>query len=363
MFWKIEPESDFLITYELGKLLSNSSLWDWGRLLDEYGTIYNGLWSAHMPFIVYQSILLRITENAVILRLANAAFSWGACILTAKVARALAGDKAYRLALCAMAINPAVIFFIPVLTNQHISQFFFVLAVWLFLASRIRNPHIRAWLSGACIGISHLMRPEMQIVIIALTAFVIYSVLKHGDAVKKLTVYAAGMCTLLAVIAAANTFLTSAHVVHQDIYSSNLNYKIMVGLNPVTNGAWSETDAELIGNDALINSRISDRLKSPLRLIPMMYGKASYQLGTYVYTWSFRPENQWISQNVMRRGASALMMAVCLMAVWKLLKKRRHELIWLYITLMGYALAYSVIEVQGRYSFIVIPMLVIAATA
>ncbi len=361
LFWKIEPESDFLITYELAKLLANNSIWQWGHVLDEYGTIYNGLWSAHMPFIVYQSLLLRITENAVIVRLANVIFSFGACVLTAKTARHLGGDRAYRTALCIMALNPAIVFFIPVLTNQHVSQFFLVLAIWIFLASPIRNPHIRAWLSGACLGISHLIRPEMQVVVIAVTAFVIYSIFRNGDAAKKLTVYAAGMCTFLAVIVSANTFLTSIHAVHQNIYSGNLNYKIMVGLNPISKGAWTESDAELIGNDEAINSRIADRLKNPT-LIPMMYGKASYQLGTYVYTWAYRPEALWISQNIMRRGASALMIAVCLMAAWKMLRKRRHELIWLYITLMGYAITYSVIEVQGRYSFVFIPLLVIAAT-
>lgn len=361
LMWRIEPESDFLITYDLAKLLSDTSFWNWGAELDSYGTIYNDLWSAHMPFIVYQSILLRITENAVILRLANAAFSWGTYVLTAKTALRLGGDRAHRAALCTMALNPAIIFFIPVLTNQHISQFFFVLAVWIFLCSRIRNIYIRAWLAGACIGISHLMRPEMQVVIIAVTVFVIYSVFKRGDAARKLTVYAAGMCTLLAVIVATNTFLTSAHVVHRDIYSGNLNYKIMVGLNPVTRGAWSETDAQLIGNNDAINARIADRVKSPLKLIPMMYGKASYQLGTYVYTWSYRADAAWISQNIMRRGASALMLFVCIMAAWKLLRKRRHELMWLYVTLLGYSITYSVIEVQGRYSFIFIPMLVLAA--
>lgn len=361
LFWKIEPESDFLITYDLAKLLSDNSPWQWGAALDSYGTIYNDLWSAHMPFIIYQSLLLRITENAVILRVANAAFSWGACVLTAKTAMKLGGNKAYRMALCAMAINPAVIFFIPVLTNQHIAQFFFVLAVWIFLCSPVKNAYIRACLSGACIGISHLMRPEMQVVIIAVTAFVMYSVFRHGNPAQKLTIYAAGMCMLLSVIVAMNTFLTSAHVVHRDIYSGNLNYKIMVGLNPVTNGSWSESDSMLIGDDEAINSRIADRLKNPLRLIPMMYGKASYQLGTYVYTWAYRSDAVWLSQNVMRRGAAALMLFVCIMAAWKLLFKRRHELIWLYVTLMGYAITYSVIEVQGRYSFLFIPMLVIAA--
>lgn len=361
LFWKIEPESDFLITYELSKLLSDTSLWQWGSALDSYGTIYNDIWSAHMPFIVYQSLFLRITDSAVILRLVNAVLSWSACVLCAKTARTLGGERSERLALCIMALNPAVVFFIPVLTNQHVSQFFFVLAVWALFSAPIKNIYIRAWISGACIAMSHLMRPEMQVVVIAVTVFVIYTCFKHGEAGKRLTVYAAGMCTFLAVIIAANTFLVSAKVIHRDIYSGNLNYKIMVGLNPATNGSWSESDSRLIGDDEAINLQIQNRLKSPLRLAAMMYGKAAYQMGSYVYSWSYDKDMQWISDNIMRRCGAALMALVCLAAVWKMLLRRRYDMIWIYLTLMGYAMTYSIIEVQGRYSFIFIPMLVLTA--
>ena len=137
----------------------------------------------------------------------------------------------------------------------------------------------------------------------------------------------------------------------------------MVGLNPVSKGMWSEADAQIIGNDELINARISERLKNPVRLIPMMCGKSAFQMGTYVYTWSYRPDSKWVSQNIMRRGAAAIMIVVCIVSAYKIFFCRRRDLIWLYITLLGYAITYSVIEIQGRYSFIFIPMLVLAATA
>lgn len=359
LFWTIEPESDFKITYDLAKILSDTSVWQWGRTLDEYGTIYNGLWSAHMPFIIYQSLLLRITENAIILRFANALFSWGSCILCAEIVHKIGSDKGYRGAICVCAFNPTVIFFVPVLTNQHISQFFFVLAIWIFFCVHL-NIYIRAWLCGMCIGSSHLMRPEMQITIIALTLFVVYCCFKKKKPSQYLSAYAAGTAAFLTVMIAANTFLVSSHIVHRNIYSGNLNYKIMVGLNPDTNGAWNESDSYLIGNNTEILAQIKHRLKNP-RLGIMMYGKASYQLGTYVYSWSYRNDAAQISQILMRRGSAALMLFVCIMSACKMLRKRRHELIWIYLTLAGYAAAYSLIEVQGRYSFIFIPMLVISA--
>jgi hypothetical protein len=314
-----------------------------------------------MPFIVYQSLLLRITDNAAVLRIANALFSWGSCFLTVSIAYHEGGERAGRAALSFMALAPVIVFFVPVLTNQHAAQFFFVLAIWIFRCSRIKNPYIRVWLSGACIGISHLMRPEMQVTVIALTICVIYSAFKSGDAARKLAVYAVGVSALLAVVIAANAFLTSVHAVHQNIWSGNINYKILVGLNTETNGSWSAADSALEGNDKAINTLIIERLKHPLKLLPMMYGKASYQLGTYVYTWSFRQDMMWISQNVMRRGGSALMAAVCGAAVWNMIRCRRRGMLRIYMILFMYALTYAVIEVQGRYNFVFIPLMIISA--
>jgi hypothetical protein len=363
LFWRIEPESDFLITYDLGKLLASTPVMQWGAALDGYGTSYNTIWSAHMPFIVYQSLLLRITENAVVLRIANALFSWGSCFLTVSIAEKAGGEKARRASLVFMALNPVIVFFVPVLTNQHAAQFFFVTAIWIFYCPKIKNTYIRAWLSGACIGISHLLRPEMQVVAIALTICVLYSVFKSGDAAKKLTLYAVGLSALLAVIVAANAFLVSVHAVHQSIWSGNINYKILVGLNPETNGSWSAADSALEGNDKAINTLIIERLKHPLKLLPMMYGKASYQLGTYVYTWSFRQDMMWVSQNVMRRGGAALMAVVCGAAAWNMIRCRRSGMLVIYMILFMYALTYAVIEVQGRYNFVFIPLMVVGACA
>lgn len=362
LFWEIEPESDFAITYELGKLIAHTPVREWGRALDAYGTSYNDLWAVHMPFVVYQSILLKITDSAVILRLANALFSFGSCFFITRLARVLGGDRAGRAALTFTAFNPTVIFFVPVLTNQHASQFFFVLALWAFMGGGIKNEYVRAWLTGFCVGVSQLLRPEILVVVIAAAICTAYSCIRSGNAAKKLTVFAAGMCVFLAVIAAMNTFLTSVDAVHRNIYSGNLNYKIMVGLNPDTNGSWSASDSGLEGNNEAINTVIKSRLRqNPLKLVPRLYGKSVYQLGSYVYSWSFRSECEWVSQLVMRRGGTALMLIVCAMAAWNMLFRSREDFISLYMTTAVFAAVYAVIEVQSRYNFMMIPVLILLA--
>ncbi|MDO5396921.1 MAG: hypothetical protein Q4G33_03240 [bacterium] len=363
LFWRIEPESDFAITYELGKLIAHTPIEEWGRALDDYGTSYNDLWAVHMPFVVYQGMLLKITDSAVILRLANTMFSFGSCYFTVSLAEKLGGERAKRAALTFTAFNPVIIFFIPVLTNQHVSQFFFVFGLWLFMGCGAKNIYAYAWSAALCFGVSQLLRPEMLVVVIAAAVYVIYSVIRSGGAAKKLIIFVSGLCVFLAVIAAMNTFLTSIHAVHRNIYSGNLNYKIMVGLNPETNGSWSASDSGLEGNSEAINSVIRSRLKeNPLKLAARLYGKSVYQLGSYVYTWSYRSGSEWISQMLMRRCGAALMLIVCTLAAWNVLFHRQERFVWLYMTMAAFAAVYAVIEVQSRYNFVFIPVLILIAS-
>lgn len=364
LLWHIEPESDFFITYDLAGLLARTPVTGWGAALDAYGTSYNTIWSAHMPFIVYQSLLLRLWNNADVLRIFNALFSSGTCLLLVSTAGSLGGDTGKRIALTAAAFNPALIFMLPVLTNQHAAQFFFVLGVFLFFTLNGHSLFLRSALAGLCLGISQLLRPEMWVVVIAAAVYVIYSELRSKVFGKRLAVYAVGLCIFMSVTVAANTFLTTSHVIHGNIYNGNLNYKLMVGLNPETNGSWSAKDSRLEGNDKAINTVIASRLRSdPLTLVPRLFGKAVYQLGTYVYTWCYKSDQEWISQIIMRRSGAALMITVCALAAFKLLRRRRDELLWVYITLLGYAAFYALTEVQGRYSMSFIPLLVLICSA
>lgn len=363
LFWSIEPESDFAITYELGKLIAHTPVAEWGRALDDYGTSYNDLWAVHMPFVVYQGMLLKITDSAVILRLANALFSFGSCVFTVSLAETLGGERAKRAALTFTAFSPTVVFFVPVLTNQHVSQFFFIFGLWLCMSGKLKSIYMRTVMSALCFGISQLMRPEMPVVVIAAAVYVIYSVVRSGSALKKMIIFMLGLCIFLSVICAMNTFLTSIHAVHRNIYSGNLSYKIMVGLNPETNGSWSASDSGLEGNREAINTVIRSRLRgNPLKLAARLYGKSVYQLGSYVYTWSYRSESEWISQVLMRRGGTALMLIVCLLAAKNMMFRRQRKFVWLYMIMAAFAAVYAVIEVQSRYNFVFIPVLILLAS-
>lgn len=360
LFWKIEPQSDFLITLRLSRLLADNPVSDWAALLAREHTIYTDHWAAHMPFIIWQSLILRVIPlDAAGIRLINALISWLTALLTAQCAKRLYSKNAERLTWVFMGLNPTIIFFIPVLTNQHISCFLVCAAAAVYF-SRMK-PTVKALCVGALIGLSQLMRPELTPLMLAALLCLVVNVVRKKDAKTRILRFIAGAALCLSVIFAANTAITNAGLTQRSIYSGNLKYKIAVGLNRDSAGTWTAADSTLIYDDAALNAAIKERVQKPWRLVPMLFGKAAFQFGTYAYTWSFNERHGIISQLFMRRFGQALMCAVCAMAVAALVSRRKEELMPVYFALAVYAAAYAVIEVQNRYNFLFIPFLVLIA--
>lgn len=361
-FWEIEPESDFLITLNLSELLAENPVSQWARLMDSEQTIYNTIWSAHMPFIVYQSLILRfIPLGAAGIRIVNAVISWLSCLIISRCAKNLYGQPGERFALTALGINPTVIFFIPVLTNQHIALLMAAAAAGVYYSVRIKNGIVKAVLIGVFIALSQLMRPEMQIVMIAALLCLVVDIAVNKKPKMKIVRFLCGAAVCAAIIFSVNNALVSGGLVHRDIYSGNLKYKIVMGLNKESAGTWNEEDSMLIYDEEALDDTLKERLNKPWKLVPMMFGKAAFQYGTYAYTWSFDKGRPWISQNIMRRAGQAVMIIVCAMAVYALVFRKRRELMPVYFSLAGYICAYALIEVQNRYNFLMLPFIVLIA--
>lgn len=354
--WQIEPQSDFKITLELSQLLHNTPIYKWGAALDSYGTVYNNQWSAHMPFVIYQAIF----PNKLTIQIVNSVFSGLTCIFTAGIAKELFGKKAMNAALLLSAINPLSLFYVTVLTNQHIAACFFVAALWCFYKKPVQN----CWLNGALCGlltaVSQLMRPEMYVVLIAAAVVCIYSILKNGEAVKRLTTLIVYIAVFFAVIFSVNAALENRGVIHQSILNGNLKYKITVGLNKETNGAWSAEDEQLIYDEGALNEEFTERIKSPS--LKMLYGKTAYQFGTYVYPWAMSEKYPAISQIVYRRGSSAFMSVMVIFAVLGLLLLKEKEIFPICVILAGYMAVFAIIEIQARYNYLAVWLILILAS-
>ena len=362
--WRIEPESDFLITYDLSRMLAQTRFDGWSAALKTAGSIYSAQWSAHMPFVVYQAFIMKIFgAYAAPVRIVNAVFSALTCVFAAGVSREISGRNAAFFTLFIMALNPLALFFIPVLTNQHAAVCFFIAAVWVFYARPLKNKYARAALCGALTALSHLLRPEMYVVIIAAAVWVLFGDGKK-EKIKKAARFAVFTAVFFAVLLSADFALSRGGITERSVLEGNLRYKLAVGLNYETTGTWSEADAELIFDEQKCAEAIAERLENPAKTAALIVRKTAYQFGSYVYTWSMKDD--FVSNEIYRRLSSAVMAVVGVLAAAALVmcvknKEKAARLLPLAVVLAGYIAAFALIEVQPRYNYLIVPLLVIFA--
>ncbi|MDD6483888.1 MAG: glycosyltransferase family 39 protein [Clostridiales bacterium] len=361
MLWKIEPESDFALTYELSRLLAATPPDRWGTALDECGTIYNTIWSAHMPFIIYQSAIVRLFGPSVImLGMVNALWGTVECAVAAALAKCLFGAAQGANALLFMAFNPVCIFFTPVLSNQHPAVCFFLMAVYVLCRRPFGKLWLGALLAGIMLAIGQLLRPEMSAAAAGLTVYIIY----EGICDKK-KLYSLLCCVLLLMSffvlpATVDKELSDEGIIHNSMLEQNMKYKIAVGLDKETEGGWSAENEALLYDEDKLDAVFNQRLRnlSP----PLLIRKVIYQFGSYVYTWSMKSEEHpVITSLAVRRAASAMMGMLCVFACMTMVfdNEKRRSIAALFMTLGVYMAVYALIEVQVRYNYTVIPIITI----
>lgn len=358
ILWNLPQTSDFRINYELAELVSTIPIGYWGKFLHEQNILYTGVWSAHMPFIIYQSLMIK---SGISLGFLNAVYGTASCVFTALTAKELFGKKAYTAALFIMVLNPLQILFTPVLSNQHIAVMFFTASIWVIIKLK--------GYAGAAIGAllmakSQIFRPEMYVAVIGVILFYALTSLKSKNkkpAIIQAVIFAV---TFMAVIIACDLIFRGMGLISGHIFSGNLGYKICVGLNHASGGGWNEADSMLIYSPELIKSTLPERIFQKGN-IPHMLQKIMYQFGSYVYPWILDSTNApEFSDVICRRAVSAYMITVSAIASLKLFtdKKNRLKLFPLFIIILGYMAVFSVIEVQARYNYFIIPILTVLAS-
>lgn len=356
ILWNLPQTSDFKLNYELSELISTVPMGYWGRFVHEMNIQYTGVWSAHMPFIIYQSLALKLGAN---LGLLNAFYGTVTALLTAYAAKNIFGKKAFVVALLIMTLNPLEILYTPVLTNQHISTMLFTAAIWIL--SRSGGKKITdCIISALLVGMSQIFRPEMYVVVIGIVLYyiVLYFVRKDKKAPLRAVIFVGVFAILLLL---TDCIFRSVGLISGHIFSGNMGYKLCVGLNVEAGGGWNENDIKLMTDSALIIPTLKERLSNG-GIIQLMLQKVLYQFGSYVYPWILdMTSNPDFSSIVCRRAVSAYMIIISLFASINLFtdKKNRMNMFPLFIIILGYMAAYSLIEVQARYNYVVIPLLTI----
>ncbi len=372
--WPIEPSSDFANTYKTALALAEAGV-DEIRTIMKYsfGYYYNG-WSMHMPFILLEMAIIKVFGPGYYpIQVFFAVFSSLSCVVAAAIAKVLYGRRAGIITGIAMSFLPPVLMYSTVLSNQHVATFFFLLAIYILIEKRMKHRLVNVAFASVCIAVSQLIRPEMPVFVVAVLCYFVYKYIlgvKNKRKLKALRKKVAGYCvmvlgTCVILVFATSLFINEAGFIENRITQNNYKYKIAVGLNAESLGQWNEADAQYANNTPMLDKLIFERTENIFDLAILGARKTMYQYGTYNYPWCIQGKTGSFVEKWYEPLTNGSMLVILLLCLYKVImsifNKSKRELLLL-LSLLGYFAVFTIIEVQCRYNYLMIPLFVIFAS-
>jgi hypothetical protein len=269
---KTPLESDFKVFYDAAVQVA-------GGHLDLSASSYFRVWPYQIGIVLYYAAIIKaMGPDPRILLLANGVFMAGTHVLIYRIARQMVPAGPSRYIALLYLVYPAPYFLASVLTNQHASNFFLLAGVWLYLVYRGRWPGMVA--AVMLIAVGDVLRPQGILIMGALVA----AELVHGWGSREKLQLGLRMAVLLGLFVAL-TAAASAGVRISGIHDLGLangfpEYKLVVGLNPETQGMYSAADADILLSisdrdlrKATALTMIRERLTDPRQVLTLMVQK------------------------------------------------------------------------------------------
>lgn len=251
------PQSDFDLIYDAAMRAAKGDF-------SFATTKYFSLWAYQTGIVLYYGFLLKLGCNIIGLKICNCLFIAGVNVLIYLISDKLVGDKYARFISVIYIFYPATFFLCSVLTNQHVSNFFILLGVYLYVFRKTDTTG-NTVLAAAMIAIGNALRPQGVVVVAAFVVWKIIELLNRQTDKKikiKTAVSIIAFVTVYILLGKGMSMATQISGVNQNGLANNFPlYKIVVGLNTDTVGSYSSEDAiKLITiNDSRVRNQVALR--------------------------------------------------------------------------------------------------------
>ena len=374
-----QPISDFGLMYNNAVSTINGDL-SWT------GTEYFQRWAYQIPFVLYEALVLSVSNSLRALQLMNVFFAVG-CIWLVYMLAALYLEQSKAVFVGFMyALCPSAVILTPVLTNQHISLFFILLGIYVYLVSLKKSrkkQYILAAVAGVLIAFGNLMRAE-AIVIILSTIFIIVIYYCCRKDIKSILPVAVLTLAYFVFQFAVGKILALCGAAPYGISNNVPQWKFIVGLDFVVGGTytdrnihifsitdnaarWNETisaikqsHAEGMSIIALIMNKINCFWNANEPLYFVFTGSRTDVFGIDLTTFSTRFDLYSRAYRIclyVLSAAAAVKMFIC--------RKREFSTALRLVTTIVcvFFVVFLLIEVQSRYRYVVNPFMVLMASA
>ena len=373
-----QPVSDFSLLNRAANLIlegQNSEL----KAID-----YFNVWVYQLGFSVYCAILYFIFgSNILVVKLFNVILSTGIAVLIYFIATKIFNEKAARISSFLYGIYIQSIIFNSLLTNQVVSAFFIYLGI-LIIAYKSGWPYYL--LSGISIAIGHIMRPEgsfaLYIIVVAMVCYSILNLLgkremfssigriKSSDFISMLSKIAVFVLIFNVAIQLFGYTLKAVDITDYNFGNRNVYWKFVLGLNPSTNGGYSNEDVKILNEhpvgEELYQAEkaiIRDRLSNKPELIKLMVRKFNIMWTHNDSTIQFIYPGTQLTQKQMNYiiGLEKIQFTLVLLLVGftvlmaLISKKDDLNLFIIMVLISANFFVYLLVEIQSRYRYFIVP--------
>lgn len=365
-----KPESDFLLMYNAA-LMAVSGDFSFGN------SAYFTSFPYQFGFTMYEALIIKLFGNSIfVLKFLNILFSVGSAVILYYSASKAFNETCGRIAMLIYLFYIPNIIMCSVLTNQHISIFFFLLGCFLLL----KRPHsiLIGLFAGFAFSVGNLMRP---IGIVYLAAIVLFFVpILWGQwrtSPKKQGIAAAsrlaGVIAVFYLVQHLVSFsLISSGVTSNSLFGGDKYWKFMVGLNAETIGGWNLDDARYANQYSFGDerhqaelARIKERLEHKPEVVLLMGKKLVAMWGAPDSSafWSLQGLDKGKLERLLKKWESPIYVLISmfgLVAMIALWRSRNYGDHLFYVSLLlMYAGAHLIIEIQTRYRLDLIPVMIL----
>lgn len=379
------PISDFQLFYDAAVKASQGDF-------SFSGSGYFKYWGYQTGIVLFYSGIIKIMGPGILpIKLVNCAFMAGTNILIYLMAKRMVSEKYSRLAALMYLVYPAPYFLASVLTNQHISNFFLFLGIYIIISRSSLN--LRNTIAAAFIlALGNAFRPQGIVIAASVLVLGISDLLdrkQDGEHKQNKGIYFILIIIFYLLTGNMFSYLVKVTGVNENGLNNNFPlYKFVVGLNHETDGNYSDKDVKAlmsISNDEARNEKamelIRERTGDPVKLLKLVIRKQFLMWSSLdtTFSWGFfhlennEPETgDEISSfssirlliQKLEKALYLLVFVFALTSILSMLKMKSYDknALLLILLVMANFAVYCFVEIQHRYrDFAMIPLFIIAA--
>ena len=351
-----QPVSDFAVLLNAARSIN----------LGDYtfnNSVYFGTWAYQIGFTFFQSLLLKIVDNILIIKIFDCFITAGICLLIYYISREFMREKIARIVSIIYSFMIFPLTYVTVITNQHLSSFLIYLAIFILITDKLKIKETYKYIIvGILISFGNIIRPEGIITIMAIIIYLLVTIKK--DTIKNVikNIIALLFSYYIIFFVCSSLFILSG--IGPNGLKNNAPYwKFVLGFNHETAGGYCEADTYVIGNKEYAYDLIKKRISvNPVKTGILFVKKINNFWNKSTLDWTFsdyyKNNNTKIiisKLNNYNEKCVFIMYILMIIGIFNYIKKKNwNKKIILLINQVFITFGvYLLIEIQPRYAYFI----------